>query len=265
MESFCYWLIELAEVYTHHAGRHGPYRLLPAEVLPTHDCAPGHGAASPQGAGCDRCTAAPSTPTACSPQGSTSEERHTMAHNARHRSGHNRHGAVDRDRLREEIHRLEMSLGYWQARWQHTPSPSDPGTSRDRIQHMIDLLHQELGLKQALDLRKGSARRGVRVLPTREYAKGGDVDDRVPVRDGRRGCGHRAHGPGGRALAQGGGAPEDPVCFWGVLVPRGGLMWSSTNHHGSSCRKEVNPATGSALKVSGRPWVRAKLCNPSFH
>jgi hypothetical protein len=36
-----------------------------------------------------------------------------MAREARHRSGHNGHGAVDRDRLREEIHHLETSLRYW--------------------------------------------------------------------------------------------------------------------------------------------------------
>lgn len=74
-----------------------------------------------------------------------------MTHDARHRSGHNGHGAVDRDRLREEIHLLEMSLCYWQARWQHMPGPSDPGIPRDHIQHMIDLLHQELGLKRTLE------------------------------------------------------------------------------------------------------------------
>ena len=36
--------------------------------------------------------------------------RHTMAHDARHGLSHNGHGAVDRDRLREEIHLLETSL-----------------------------------------------------------------------------------------------------------------------------------------------------------
>ena len=76
-----------------------------------------------------------------------------MAHDAKHGLSHNGHGAVDRDRLREEIHHLETSLHYWQARWHHTPGPSDPGTPRHQIQHMIDLLHQELGLKRALDLR----------------------------------------------------------------------------------------------------------------
>jgi hypothetical protein len=74
-----------------------------------------------------------------------------MAHNARHEVSHNGHGAVDRDRLREEIHLLEMSLGYWQARGQHMPGPSDPGTPRHRIQQTIDLLRQELGLKRALE------------------------------------------------------------------------------------------------------------------
>jgi hypothetical protein len=76
---------------------------------------------------------------------------HAMAHEARHGSGDNGHGAVDRDRLREEIHHLETSLHYWQARLSHTPGPSDPGTPRHRIQHTIDLLHQELGLKRALE------------------------------------------------------------------------------------------------------------------
>jgi hypothetical protein len=151
MESCYHWLTELGEVYARHADRHGPNRLLPAKVLPTHDCVPGHDGASPQGTGSDRCTAEPSTPTACLPQGSTSEERHTMAYDARHGLSHNGHGVVDRDRLREEIRLLEMSLDYWQARWQHMPGPSDPGTSHDQIQHMIDLLHQELGLKQALE------------------------------------------------------------------------------------------------------------------
>jgi hypothetical protein len=76
-----------------------------------------------------------------------------MAHDARHGLSPNGHGAVDRDRLREEMHLLEMSLDYWQARWHHTPGPSDPGTPRYRIQHMIDLLQQELDLKRGLDLR----------------------------------------------------------------------------------------------------------------
>jgi hypothetical protein len=76
-----------------------------------------------------------------------------MAHDAQHGVSPNGHGAVDRDRLREEIHLLEMSLGYWQARWQHTPGLSDPGTLRHRIRQVIDLLRQELDLKRALDLR----------------------------------------------------------------------------------------------------------------
>jgi hypothetical protein len=79
-------------------------------------------------------------------------KEHAMAHEATHGSGDNGHRAVDRDWLREDIHHLEMSLRYWQARWHHTPGPSDPGTPRHRIQHMIDLLHQELGLKRALEL-----------------------------------------------------------------------------------------------------------------
>jgi hypothetical protein len=74
-----------------------------------------------------------------------------MAHDARHGLSHNGHGAADRDRLREEIHLLETSLHYWQARWHHTPGPSDPGTPRHRIQQTIDLLRQELSLKRALE------------------------------------------------------------------------------------------------------------------
>jgi hypothetical protein len=73
-----------------------------------------------------------------------------MAHEARHGSDRNGHGAVDRDRLREEISHLETALRYWQARLLHTPGPSDPGTPCDQIQHTIDLLHQELGFKRAL-------------------------------------------------------------------------------------------------------------------
>ena len=75
-----------------------------------------------------------------------------MAHEARHGAGDNGHGAVGRDRLRAEIHHLETSLRYWQARLSHTPGPSDPGTLRHQIQQTIDLLYQELGLKQALAL-----------------------------------------------------------------------------------------------------------------
>jgi hypothetical protein len=78
-------------------------------------------------------------------------KEHAMAHDTRYEAGHNRHGAVNRDRLRAEISHLEISLHYWQARWHHTPGPSDPGTSRHRIQQVIDLLRQELGLKRALE------------------------------------------------------------------------------------------------------------------
>jgi hypothetical protein len=78
-------------------------------------------------------------------------KEHAMDHDAKHGSGHNGHGAVDRDRLREEIHHLETSLHYWQARWHLTPGPSDPGTPRHRIQQVIDLLHQELALKLGLE------------------------------------------------------------------------------------------------------------------
>jgi hypothetical protein len=74
-----------------------------------------------------------------------------MTHDTRHESGDNGHGAVDRDRLRAEIHLLEMSLRYWQARWQYTSGPSEPGTPHDHIQQTINLLHQELDLKRALE------------------------------------------------------------------------------------------------------------------
>ena len=47
MLALWHWLTELADVYARHARRHGPNRLLPAEVLPTHDCVPGHDGASP--------------------------------------------------------------------------------------------------------------------------------------------------------------------------------------------------------------------------
>jgi hypothetical protein len=79
------------------------------------------------------------------------KEAHAMEHDAQHGSSPNGHSAVDRDRLRQEIHLLEMSLCYWQARWHHTPGPSDPGTLRSQIQHTIDLLHQELALKRTLE------------------------------------------------------------------------------------------------------------------
>jgi hypothetical protein len=49
------------------------------------------------------------------------------------------------------MHRPETSLHYWPSRWHHTPGPSDPGTPRHRIQQVIDLLRQELGLKQSLE------------------------------------------------------------------------------------------------------------------
>ena len=78
-----------------------------------------------------------------------------MAYDARHGVSRNGHGAVDHNRLREEIHLLEISLEYWQARWQHMSGPSDPGTPRHRIQHTIDLLHHELDLKRALELPPG--------------------------------------------------------------------------------------------------------------
>ena len=146
------WLSELADAYARHAGRHGPNRLLPTEVLPAHDRAPGPAGVSPQGTGSDRGTAERSVPQVCTPQESTEEEGHTMTHDAPHGLSPNGHGTVDRDRLREEIHLLERSLAYWQVRWQHMPGPPDPGTLRHRIQQTIDLLRRELSLKRALEL-----------------------------------------------------------------------------------------------------------------
>jgi hypothetical protein len=74
-----------------------------------------------------------------------------MANGARHASENNGHGAVDRERLKEEIHHLETSLRYWQTRLSHTSGPSAPGTPRHQIQQTINLLHQELCLKRALE------------------------------------------------------------------------------------------------------------------
>jgi hypothetical protein len=65
MESFCHWLTELGEVYAHHAARHGPNRLLPAEVLPPHGRMTGHARLSRQGTGSDGRTAEPSKLEAC--------------------------------------------------------------------------------------------------------------------------------------------------------------------------------------------------------
>jgi hypothetical protein len=65
MESCCHWLTELAEVYASHAGRHGPNRLLPAEVLPAHGRVPRHAEPSPQGAAPDGRMAESSTLEAC--------------------------------------------------------------------------------------------------------------------------------------------------------------------------------------------------------
>jgi hypothetical protein len=71
MESFCHWLTELAEVYVCHAARHGPHRLLPAEVLPAHGRVPERAEPSPQDADPDGRTAEPCPPTACTRHGST--------------------------------------------------------------------------------------------------------------------------------------------------------------------------------------------------
>jgi hypothetical protein len=77
------------------------------------------------------------------------EEEHTMTNDMWSGSSNNGHGAVDRDRLREEIAHLEASLRYGQARLCHTPGPSVPDMRRHQIQQTIDLLHQELALKRA--------------------------------------------------------------------------------------------------------------------
>jgi hypothetical protein len=53
MEPFCHWLTALDEVYMRHAGRHGPNRLLPAEVLPAHGRVPEPAEPSVQGVGPD--------------------------------------------------------------------------------------------------------------------------------------------------------------------------------------------------------------------
>jgi hypothetical protein len=102
MQSLWHWLIELAEVYARHAGRHGPNRLLPAEVLPVLGRVPGPREPSSQGSGPDERTAEHSTPEACTRTRLDMEEEHAMVHEARHGSGHNRHGAVDRDQLRAD-------------------------------------------------------------------------------------------------------------------------------------------------------------------
>jgi len=65
VESCCHWLTVLAEVYTRHAARHGPHRLLPAEVLPVHGRGPEPAEPSPQDSGPDGRTVEPSTPAAC--------------------------------------------------------------------------------------------------------------------------------------------------------------------------------------------------------
>jgi hypothetical protein len=150
MPTLWHGLTELEEVYARHAARHGPNRLLPAAVLPAHGRVPEHRGPSPQGSGPDEGTEEPSTPMACTRTRIDAMKEHAVAHEAGHGSDHNGHGAVDRDRLREEISHLETSLRYWQARWQHTPGPSDPGTPRHRIEQTIDLLRQELGLKRGL-------------------------------------------------------------------------------------------------------------------
>jgi hypothetical protein len=62
MQAFWHWLTALGEVYARHAERHGPNRLLPAEVLPPHGRVPEPAEPSPQGSGSDGRTAESSTP-----------------------------------------------------------------------------------------------------------------------------------------------------------------------------------------------------------
>ena len=62
MQALWHWLTELDEVYARHVGRHGPNRLLPAEVLPAHGRVPGHREPSAQGSSPDESTAEHSTP-----------------------------------------------------------------------------------------------------------------------------------------------------------------------------------------------------------
>jgi hypothetical protein len=71
MQALWHWLTELAEVYARHAGRHGPNRLLPPEMLPAHGGVPRHAEPSPQDSGPDGRTAEPSPLTACTRHGST--------------------------------------------------------------------------------------------------------------------------------------------------------------------------------------------------
>jgi hypothetical protein len=92
MESFWHGLTALAEVYARHAGRHGPNRLLPADVLPSHGRVPGHGGLSPQGAGPDESAAEHSAPGVHMTRIDAMEDP-PMAHEARHGSGDNGHGA----------------------------------------------------------------------------------------------------------------------------------------------------------------------------
>jgi hypothetical protein len=132
MKALRHWLTELAEVYARHAARHGPHRLLPAAVLPAHGRVPEHAGPSPQGSGPDESTAEPSAPTACTRTRIDAMEEHARAREARHGAGDNEHGAINHDRRREEMHHLETALRSWQARWHHTPGPSDPGTPRRR-------------------------------------------------------------------------------------------------------------------------------------
>jgi hypothetical protein len=92
MESFCHWLIELDEVYTRHAARHGPHRLLPAEALPAHGRVPKDAEPSPQSSGPDGRTVGHTTPRTCTCTRIDAMKEHAVPHEARHGSGDNGHG-----------------------------------------------------------------------------------------------------------------------------------------------------------------------------
>ena len=65
MPALWLWLTELGEVYARHAARHGPHRLLPAEVLPPQGRVPEPAEPSPQGSGPDGRTEESPKPRAC--------------------------------------------------------------------------------------------------------------------------------------------------------------------------------------------------------
>ena len=71
MPALWHWLTELAEVYARHAARHGPNRLLPAEILPAHGRMPGRRGPAPKAAGPDESTAEHPIPKKCTRHGPT--------------------------------------------------------------------------------------------------------------------------------------------------------------------------------------------------